>query len=337
MLIQKLKTMPKKIFLTFDYEMFLRKSGSINNCILKPTELIIETLNKNNIKAIFFIDILHLFMLRKAEQIDDFNKLNNNILQLLKNGHQVELHIHPHWLDAVYDKESEEWDLSNDAKYCFDSLDSIEQKKTFDFAFNELNNIVKSYDSNYKITCFRAGGLCLQPFDIFKPLLKKYNIYIESSIAPGMKSTSSTHAYDYTSHKIREPYRFTTDPLNADMNGEFKEFPITTYEINLFDKFNQKLFSIWQSKSTIFGDGQAIPPTKRQISFYDKFKKTKYFYSLDGDYNEKVLLKKMKKSKMNSITFISHPKLMSHKSLETINKIARNEHFEFELYKDFRL
>ena len=98
--------MPKKIFLTFDYEVFLRRSGSINKCILKPTSLIIDNLQRNNIKAVFFIDILQLYMLRKVNQIDDYDILKNNILELLKNGHQVELHVHPHWIDAIYDKEN---------------------------------------------------------------------------------------------------------------------------------------------------------------------------------------------------------------------------------------
>lgn len=328
--------MSKKIFLTFDYEVFLRRSGSINKCILKPTSLIIDKLQRNNIKAVFFIDILQLYMLRINNQIDDYDILKNNILELLKNGHQVELHVHPHWIDAIYDKENKVWDLSNDANYCFNSLDIIDQKKIFDIAYNELNDIVKSYDANYQITCFRAGGLCLQPFNIFEPLLKKHNIFFESSVAPGMKSSSNTHYYDYTNHKLYEPYRFKNDPLNNDINGEFIEFPITTYNVNLLDKIRQKLFSNSQNKNNIFGDGQAIPPTKQKSSFFSKFTKTKYFHSLDGHYDEKLLLRKMRNSKMNSITLISHPKLMTLKSLDTIDKLAQSDNFEFVLYKDFK-
>lgn len=326
----------KKIFLTFDYEVFLRRSGSINKCILKPTSLIIDKLQRNNIKAVFFIDILHLYMLHKTNQIENFDSLKNNIVELLKNGHQVELHIHPHWLNAVYEKENKEWNLSNDTNYCFNSFDMIDQSKIFDIAYNELNKIVKLYDPNYQITCFRAGGLCLQPFGIFEPLLRKYNIYIESSVAPGMKSSSNTHYYDYTNHKFYEPYRFKNDPLNNDINGEFIEFPITTYNVNLFDKIRQKLSSNSQNNSSIFGDGQAIPPVKQKSSFFSKFKKTKYFYSLDGHYNEKLLLRKMKNAKMKAITLISHPKLMTLKSLDTIDRLAQSENFEFILYKEYK-
>ena len=324
------------IFLTFDYEMFLRRSGSINKCILMPISLIIDRLKRNNIKAVFFIDILQLYMLRKNNHIHDFNILKDNILELLKDGHQIELHVHPHWVDAIYDNENKEWDLSNDANYCFNSLDIIDQKKIFDIAYNELNNIVKSYDPNYQITGFRAGGLCLQPFNIFEPHLKKHKIFFESSVAPGMKSSSNTHYYDYMRYKLREPYRFKNDPLNNDINGEFIEFPITTYNVNLLDKIKQKLFSNSQNNSSIFGDGQAIPPTKQKSSFFSKFTKTKYFYSLDGHYDEKLLLRKMRNSKMKSITLISHPKLMTLKSLDTIDKLAQSYNFEFVLYKDFK-
>ena len=56
-------------------------------------------------------------MLRKNNQIYDFDLLKDNIFWIVKkDGHQIELHIHPHWLDAIYDNENKVWDLSNDSQ-----------------------------------------------------------------------------------------------------------------------------------------------------------------------------------------------------------------------------
>ena len=124
---------------------------------------------------------------------------------------------------------------------------------------------------------------------------------------------SNIHYYDYTNHKLCEPYRFKNDPLNNDINGEFIEFRLQHIMLISLIKLNQKLFSNSENNSSIFGDGQAIPPTKQKSSFFSKFKKTKYFILLDGHYDEKLLLRKVKKfqNRLN-INFASKLMTRSH-------------------------
>ena len=47
-------------------------------------------------------------------------------------------------------------------------------------------------------------------------------------------------------------------------------------------------------------------------------------------------LRKMRNSKMNAIILISYPKLMTLKSLGTIDRIVQSDNFDFVLYKDFK-
>ena len=69
--------------------------------------------------------------------------------------------------------------------------------------------------------------------------------------------------------------------------------------------------------------------------FFWQVQKTKYFYSLDGHYDEKLLLRKMRNSKrLNNINFAS--KTYDSKSLVTIDGLAQSDNFTV-LYKDFKL
>ena len=45
------------IYFTFDYELFFgSNSGTIENCIVKPTNELIKIANKYNVKFTFFVD-----------------------------------------------------------------------------------------------------------------------------------------------------------------------------------------------------------------------------------------------------------------------------------------
>ena len=262
-----------KLVLTFDYELFLRKSGTIDECLIKPTRLILKNLKKNRISAVFFIDILHLYRLKKSCLNHQYDLVVQNIHEILKEGHMVELHIHPHWLDASFDKENQTWDLSNYSNYQLSSLSNKDASNCFRIGYNLLDKIIKEHNPNYEISFFRAGGLCIQPFKIFEPLLREFKIYNDCSVAPGMFSNSDSHNYDFSNHKRLTPYKFKDNPINEDVFGEFMEFPINTYQVDLSDKIKSKLFYKKSSRNVVFGDGVSMAPKKEKRSFYDKFKK----------------------------------------------------------------
>src|ERR1035437_8742803 len=99
----------KEIILTIDYELFLgEKTGTVKKCMIEPTAKLISFLKKNNSKMTVFWDILHYYLLLQYEKNfpelkDDRLLIEKQILDLAKNGHDIQLHLHPHWLDAQYE------------------------------------------------------------------------------------------------------------------------------------------------------------------------------------------------------------------------------------------
>src|SRR5574344_1713483 len=98
------------IYLTLDYELFMGvNSGSVQNCLITPTNKLIEMMDKYKIKATFFVD--GCYLLRLKELKDKYEKLNQDwknitdqLSRLSSEGHDIELHIHPQWYDAKYVK-----------------------------------------------------------------------------------------------------------------------------------------------------------------------------------------------------------------------------------------
>ena len=66
----------RKILITLDYELFFLKSGSIGKCIIEPTERLLSILDKENIKASFFVDSGYILKLK--EYMQSFNVLKKD-------------------------------------------------------------------------------------------------------------------------------------------------------------------------------------------------------------------------------------------------------------------
>src|SRR4051812_23057907 len=97
------------IFITLDYELFFgSKPGSQENAIIYPTKQLLVILNKHKAKASFFVDSGYLLKLKeyKVKYPDlekDYEEISDQIKSLSADGHDIQLHIHPHWEDSYYD------------------------------------------------------------------------------------------------------------------------------------------------------------------------------------------------------------------------------------------
>lgn len=330
----------KIILLTFDYELFLFQSGTVENCLLKPTELLIDTLAKEKIKTTFFIDILFYHIISKNPDFNEITaKIKSQLHKLLRDGHRLELHLHPQWLNAEYT--NGEWTFPPPIKYSIQEFEEAEQYKIFKTGYDALQEICHEIIPDYKTLAFRAGGLCIQPFSIFKKSFSDFDIKIDSSVAPGIKYKSAFQNYNFSKLKKSSFYHFSERPDVAENAGRFLEIPIFVYKRNMCDKFCERYQLKKQDYSFLkkFGDGKAIQPQIKMSNnlfskFYHYAVPDKNFASLDFSFPE-TLMKKIANSKLNTITLVTHPKTMSLFSLDFLENMIKNNKYRFMNFKEF--
>ena len=207
---------------TFDYELFLgERSGTVENCLIIPTEKILRLLNKNHITGVFFIDTTYLIRLKDtADKFmpakNDYNKIVLQIRTMIKSGHYVFPHIHPHWLDAVYNEIENQWDLSNISKYRFHNISIQERELLFETSLNILHEIIHESKPDYKIDSYRAGGWTIQPFEDYKPFFLQYNIKFDFSVLPGFSEITTAQHFDFRKIPGKNIYRFENDIINEE-------------------------------------------------------------------------------------------------------------------------
>ena len=323
-----------KIIITFDYELFFgQKSGTLENCILKPTEELIKLGKKYNVNFVFFVDSGYLIKLKeyknKFKSLEkDYQNIVKQIQKLDSYGHSIHLHIHPHWEDSYYDGE----------KWIFDTT----RYRLHSFSEKEIENIVFNYKKALtdiigdKIFAFRAGGWSIQPFNKIKNALKNNNIWLDSTVFYGGYNKSSTHFIDFRKAPFKDLWKFEDNILVEDNDGFFTEIPISSiyYSPLFFWKFAYtKKFNVNEHK--IFGDGVPVGASKKDI--LKMLLKGAYApVSTDG-YKSIVLEKAYKyyeKKNFRYFVTIGHPKALSEfslKQLETFLSIHKNN---ISVYKE---
>lgn len=298
------------IFVTLDYELFFGKSGSVEHCLIKPTDSLLESADEFNIKLNFFVDAGYLVKLqelkKEAPQLQkDYQKVKEQIQRLVKNGHRVELHIHPHWEDSYF--KDNEW-VFNTTRY-----------KLNDFTKSEARIIVLRYTqvleeiTGRKPVAFRAGGWSIQPFVHIKDALAEQNIFIDSSVFPQGYHDSENQYFDF--RKVPQfctHYNFSNFVDKEEKTGEFTEIPISSYKVSPLFFWRFAFKKIFKSKEhQAFGDGYAVPKPKSEV--LRMLTKSSYsVVSIDG-YKAKYLKAAYRQYKKrldgkDNFVIIGHPK-----------------------------
>ena len=244
-----------KILLTLDYEMFNGvDGGTVDNTILKPMRMLQSILVKYGIKITIFADVCFLLQLRELAKNNkvakaDYNNIIDQIKELAVWGHDIQLHIHPNWMNMKFEDGRYK---SNTSKL---KLSDIEIDEAYGI-FSEGIQLLKEI-TNKDVTAFRAGAYCIQTLSDMPSLFKKNGIVLDSSVLRNKKSiTEKREWFDYTSIPSSYAYRFNDDVTKEVEDGCFFELSIPSYRISpLKIIINKLLLKVRRSDVNKWGDG----------------------------------------------------------------------------------
>lgn len=322
----------KKILFTFDYELGLGKqSGSLEKNILYPTSQIKKILKKYNLTAIFFVDTTYLLTLQKHSKDflnveKDFDKIKRQIISLAKDGHYIYHHIHPHWLDAVYIKELNQWDLTNQTKFSLSNLNKKEANLLFKKSKYLLESILKGVKNFKKIEGFRAGGLFIQPFNEIKIHFENNNIKYDFSVLNGATCYNKEYQFDFTNFNKNDIYRINDNVLINDPKGKFVEISMNQIELKNFYKIlNGIHYRIFKNFKSYLKYGDGMASTNKIVGVKKKSNKFSTFETISIEMLNPIrtLLYYNHIQNNDFIHFISHPKLLSKKSIYYYEKLIK--------------
>lgn len=342
------------IVISFDYELFMGQNYvSEEEVLIAPTYKLSKMLQSIGVSATFFADVLCPMRYRELGLSQFPDSFDRQLQDLYHYGHDVQLHIHPHWLKATQVGNN----VTFDRKYY--RIHNWMKENGDTKPIQELIHKGKEYIlevmgsvSDYKCIAFRAGGYCLQPESIIAPLLFSEGIRIDSSVCYGQAYNSDGMAYDYK-NLPRKPNFFFNEKIGLrdvvqtkPCTGGIFEVPVWGYRSFPFRVIaSKKNKTISDEKAT--GYGMAITQPK-PLSFIDRIKGivtgtnmlTFDFYNAESMVYmiNMISREKMCRKKDVYIAIISHPKSQSNKHIENMREaiiqLKKNPRIRFVNMRD---
>ncbi len=199
------------LMFTNDWELFGDGSGNFVEIQERPLLEMLKVFSEHQAHLTLFSEIGQQWAHRTlntpwstaiADRWDALLKLS------IQQGHDVQLHLHPTWLNAKYT--NEKW-LLDYSQWQLASLGSDRIRQVIRQGRETLEALLRPIRSDYRCLAFRAGAFCIQPEAITIPALRHEGIHIDSSVVPG----ATDHLF-YDFRKARQqPGSYMADPTNV--------------------------------------------------------------------------------------------------------------------------
>ena len=311
-----------KILLTLDYELFLgSKSGTVDNCLVTPMRHLHESVKEVGGVFTIFVDATYLYRVHELsagcpELARQYDRLTAHLQELADMGHDLQLHIHPHWAFSTYN--NGEWQLDHDHyKLCdlepHQAVEIVSQSKEL------LDNIIGK-----PTVAFRAGGFSAQPTRMLTDLFAAHGLVADSSVCPGSVYDSAQQRYDYSTAPSKDCYRFSDDICVETTDGSFLEYPISM--IGVSPVFHWKLVFMKLFKKPChcgYGDGIPVKPTRDSI--VARLTSRQHCHATIDGYKISFLAKAYRQRRAAGhqlLTVLGHPKLATPYSVQKLREFS---------------
>jgi hypothetical protein len=230
------------LIITLDYELFGNGSGQVRRDIIEPTNRLLTLCDRYSAKLTIMLEVGEYWALKQAEadgSLDlDYSpagEIEKQARDAVRRGHDVQLHMHPQWLDARY--ENGRWHLNFDLIRMSDvgcvsgsgqgvsGISAVLRRGK-----RTLETMLVGADLAYECVAFRAGGFCIQPAGEVIEAMRDVGLWADSSVAPGQTSQEPC-PIDFRAASGRSGFWWTTRQSVVDRGRAYEgvlEFPVYT-------------------------------------------------------------------------------------------------------------
>jgi len=225
--------MLREISLTVDYEIFGNGTGDVRQHVTEPTERMAEQCEKYGAPLTVFLEVEeYLAFERHRAQLDadlgydPAKVIREQLLSLVRRGHDLQLHLHPQWHESRY--VDGQWHLRPQIQTVDDLFKTQEEVDAYirdrKAVIDELYAAAGAVKS---VVVYRAGAFSAQPGSKLLKALERNGITVDSSVVHGLVKRNETLNLDYRNAPAgRRHWKVTKDVGEEDSSGAVTEVPI---------------------------------------------------------------------------------------------------------------
>lgn len=199
--------------------------------VFAPTNALVDACDAESVPLTLFTEMGEYFWAREhAPEVAD--RFAAQWAEAARRGHDVQLHLHPHWLPELGARQEADgswhWDFSYQrvADYPGDLSELLAR------CVRGLEAVIRPLVPGYRVRCYRAGTYLAQPFDRLYEALVANGIECDSSVYQGGAARNDA-PYDFRlAWSDHQPwFAARTDPQLKAPPAELGivEMPVTTW------------------------------------------------------------------------------------------------------------
>jgi len=262
------------LIFSLDYEIYGTGIGDFSNLMITPTDQLLDLFDMYGAKLTIMAEVAEIIALKKYDSfLSIAERIENQLVEAIKRGHDVQLHLHPAWFNARYD--GNRWILDFD-EYAlvglpFERIDSyIKQGKQY------IENLLQKAESesHYQCIAFRAGNWLMQPSKNIIKALEQNGFEFDTSVYKWGFNQVGKYKLDYReAHSNVFSWVVDTQDINRnDARQGLKEIPIFTKKVFITSMLSWKRLNLeWQlrraSKDDLSDAAQGLGSSKK-IGFF---------------------------------------------------------------------
>lgn len=329
----------RTFILTLDYELFGDGSGDIEALMIKPTERLLLLAEKYGIKYTFFFEVIEYWKFQEALEVGNlmgysFNPveaIKSQIHDIVRKGHDVQLHLHPQWLEAEYCGRT--WKVDG-SRWRLGDYRITQGMSLFDLikkGKETLESLIKPVNPEYRCMAIRAGGYNAQPsFEIVRAM-EACHIKVDSSLYAGGVEEGPLSRYDYSNIPDAQYWQVGRE-LTEHGNSSVIELPIYSAKISLWQKYTS--LNLWLAYGRKLKYPRYAPldcniaqKGNKHRNWHEKIWQS-WDFCLLSPRMQNVFLQRMVASGRNSAVLVGHPKSFTRRNgLERLLELTKYDKF----------
>lgn len=217
-----------RLILSFDHEISLGGTEDFRYNLFDPTDELLRVAGDLGVPLALFTDVLCADRYRTWDREGFFEPYCKQLGDALRAGHDVQLHIHPHWVDSTY----EDGAYRPSPHFALSDFEHVSPPNDIPGivgrAYDVLTGLCREFDAAYECVAYRAGGHNLAPAtDAILSSLYEKGVRIDSSIVKGFRFGSGISTVDMTDMPAAPNWTIPlSGPLNASAAAGLFEVPV---------------------------------------------------------------------------------------------------------------
>lgn len=202
------------LVLTLDYELYGDGSGNVFSHMIYPTEKILSICSQHGVKLTLFFEVLEYIRLKNEWDNGNHMGYVENPVQAIEQqlqtmaheGHDIQLHVHPQWVNAKFVDGAWQVDFDNWRLGEF----SVPQPYTIEDMLRQgkqvIESLIRPVCPDYQCTMLRAGGYNVMPSGPVYQAMVNVGLRVDSSVYPGGFETGELSRYDFRAAPLKLDY-----------------------------------------------------------------------------------------------------------------------------------